>query len=734
MNRDLNTKTQKTICLAVMAAALCAGLYLGGRLLLPYSHTVPIVVGIYRKALFALLGLVFAAAAGFYFFPFRKQTAAGTACIAFCVLWFTGRMLLGFRDPGDPLKFWMDRMMPLPLLAFCTGAALWADFLFPEFGKKYVFSEKRQLLLILLLVFICLEPVLNGGFNWDDAFFSVEAQAMRVRGESVFNRVRQEITDYIQIGRINPFATFHFLVFYFIPDAGAYKLLLVFLTLLNGFLFFRFLKQWGRESRAAFTALLIVPLCFQLRLYHDPLNSYYGLMQVMFCELMLSLTCFVRWMQEGKKKDLVLSLVLFAMGLMSYEMFFPLTALFLLPALDHEKKLPAAIRRVLPFLLTAVVLFVLSMLLRTNITEETAYNGTTFSLDPREILRTLGLQLRAAFPLSYRTAGYDAALFGSIIPWHTTFNASFTGFLRSICWQDLLACVILILTVSGLPNKRMKFSAALAVFALLLWILPGVVISLSWKYQVDLYPGVAYIPVYFSCFGAAMLMMQCCALLERRLPYRVIRTLAAGIGCAVLLITMQDNRHISGMLNDFFLYPRMAGEAALQAGLLGDDAETSDLIISNAPPSLWEQGWQGEEDPSAFYTLNARKPLSVMSARDFASTRKLRDKNGWLFAKNTVITDYRGNKNGGFAKKGRMNVTWVNAEDGKLSLSQVTNVLFFVSGDNMTGKTLVYNTAENESVRIPVEEAWLLRETDRGRLYKLEEARPVIFESIGLLD
>ena len=157
-------------------------------------------------------------------------------------------------------------------------------------------------------------------------------------------------------------------------------------------------------------------------------------------------------------------------------------------------------------------------------------------------------------------------------------------------------------------------------------------------------------------------------------------------------------------------------------------------MISDAPASLWEQGWQGEEKPSSFYSLNAREPVNVMSAHEFAVTRNMTDKNGWLFVKNMVLIDDSGNKNGGFAKRGRLNVTWVNTEDGTITASQVTNVFFFVSGENIIGKTLVYDTVENVSKRLPVEEAWLLRETDKGRLYKLEESQPIFFESIGLLN
>ncbi len=727
----MSERTRKTLCLIIGAAALCAGLLMGAHLMRGYGHTIPVTVGPYKKAAFIAAALVLMASAGFYFCPFSRQTIAGMFMIGAGVLWFTGRMLLAYRNPESPLLFRLDQWMTVPLMLIGAGIGLWAGALLP--GRKGCCSEKRQLLLVLLLMFICLQPALSGGFNWDDTFFSVEAQAMRISGESIFQRVWREIVEYVRIGRINPFATFHFLVFYFIPDAFAYKLLLVLLTLLDGFLFYRFLSLWGEEHRPALAALLIVPLCFQLRLYHDPLNSYYGLMQVMLCELLGSLNLFLRYLREKKPAQLIFSLLLFAMGLMSYEMFFPLTALFLIPALSHEKKLFPAVRKALPHILLAVFLFGLSMLLRRNIDDETAYIGTTFALDLKAILTALSYQLRAAFPLSYRISGYDSALFGKRIAWESLFNTSLSRWISGIRWGDLAGCLILAVIVNGSQSdKKPKFSWMRALFALLLWILPGLVISLSEKYQHDLYPGIAYIPVFFSYFGAALLLHEICTIPGKFICPRVLRPALTGIACAVLLISLQDNRAISEYLNGIFLYPRAAGEAALQAGILDANVDTDQLLISTVPYSLWEHGWQQEPYQTPFYSLNARRPIRAVGVKDYIAEQD--PETVWSTPRNMVLITYSGDEQTGFAKSGRLRGTGFDFEAKALNMPMVSDVFFFVSGMDRNSAELVFETTEAEWKKISLTEAWVIRETDAGTLYKLQEKDTILFDSITIIN
>ena len=725
----MKRNTRQKCSLAAGLAALLAMAVLLFSSLNSYGHQVPVIIGPYKQTALIFCGLMILLAVGFYFRPLRKNTVWGSVLLLFGAAWFSLRMLTAWQSPDSALGVEMDRWMPVPLAALGMGLALWLEAFLPEHRTFQIPSARAEVCLALLLMFLLLQPVLSGHFCWDDAFFSVEAQSLRISGESVFARVWQEIVDYVRIGRVNPFATFHLLVFYFIPDPRAYKLLMLVLTLLDGFLFYRFVQLWGKGHRGALMALLAVPLCFQLRLYHDPLNSYYGLMQVMFCELMLALIWFIRWLREGKTRHLVLSLTVFAMGLMSYEMFFPLTALFLIPAWDEEKEVRGTIRRVLPYVLLAAGLFALSMLLRRNITEETAYNGTTFSLEPLTILRTWLYQVTAAFPLSYRLAGEDAGLFGTRIPWQELFGSSLTAFLSNIRWGDVLACVLLALLI--LPGRKEKPSGKQALFAFLLWLLPGLVISLSWKYQQELRPGLAYIPVFFSCFGAAWLLSLLTGWLESKFPSRMTRFLLCGAGCAVLLLTLQDNRHISAMLDDIFRYPREISENALQAGILGDSVNEKTLVLSANGYSLWEHGWEYAPYQTRFYSLNARQPLQAMSVRDYV-TRNAKKAGKWLTPGNVLLYAADGNSTEGFARAGRLRGTGISPKKSKLTNPMVSDVYVFVSGENEKGSVLMYETRDEEFKQVRFEDMWLIRKTDNGTLYKLEESSPVLFETIGL--
>ena len=90
----MKEQTRKKLCLTAALLFLGAGVIFSYLTFKGYSHIIPIVIGPYRKAIFILLGLLAAAAFGFYLRPFNLQTVTGTLCIAFSVGWFTCKMLL----------------------------------------------------------------------------------------------------------------------------------------------------------------------------------------------------------------------------------------------------------------------------------------------------------------------------------------------------------------------------------------------------------------------------------------------------------------------------------------------------------------------------------------------------------------------------------------------------------------------------------------------------------------
>lgn len=723
---------RQSICLIGLAALLTAAAVFAGSVLRGYAVSVPVVIGPYKKAGFILLGLAVFLTAGFFLRPLTKQTAAAAVTLSLGVLWFTAQMILAYRSPNSAALNRFARWMPIGLVLLGGGLALWLGAFFPNLLTCLPKGRKFRLALALLPAVIMLQPVLTGGFNWDDAFISVKVQVMRLRGESVFALVRDEIIEYIKVGRLNPFAAFHYPVFYFLPNAFAYKVFLLLLTLADACLFCRFLYEWQRDERLALGGTAAVCLCFQLRLYHDPLNSYYGLMQVLFLELILALLFFVKFLRTGRTAPRLLSLLFFVIGLMSYEMFFPLTALFLLLAIAERKRFGDALKDCLPQIFAAVFLFALSMFLRVcNVTAETAYSGTTFGLDLPTILRTFVNQVTAAFPLSYRLAYYDAGLFGVLVPWEELFNTSLLEFLCGIRWQDLLAVCALTAVLRGGSEEKPRFSRTALCFGLLVCLLPGLVISMSAKYQNELVPGLAYIPVFFSYFGAALILYELAAgLIALTNGGAVMRGFITAGACVFLLIGLQDNRGIASDISGIFAYPRQAGEYALQAGILDEEPADGELILSNRGFSLWEHGWQLQPYQSDFYSLNARREVNAVSAADYVKERRELSDTAWIAPKNTNLMDYDGNAAGGFAKYGRIRQAVLDFDNEQITSALVTDLRIFVSGENLRGKTLVYRTKSGEMKTIPLQEARLLNETAHGALYKIEEPEPVAFESV----
>ena len=67
-------------------------------------------------------------------------------------------------------------------------------------------------------------------------------------------------------------------------------------------------------------------------------------------------------------------------------------------------------------------------------------------------------------------------------------------------------------------------------------------------------------------------------------------------------------------------------------------------------------------------------------------------------------------------------------------MPMVSDVFFFVSGMDRDSAELVFETTEAEWKKISLTEAWVIRETDAGTLYKLQEKDTILFDSITIIN
>lgn len=715
-----------------------------------YAHTIPIIFGPLKQAMLVFLLVLLCAALDAWATPCSGRWAAAWLVIFLGVCWFVGRLLLDFLQPESAVGAALARHTTFGVLLLFAGIGLRLSICPIIFqGKLPAFTPKIRLLIGLGFVGVSLIPLLSSGFCWDDAFFSVRIPAMRVTGDSIWQRTWNEILIYVKMGRINPFATFQFMTFYLLPNAVVYKIYIVLLTLTGCWIFYKFMLQWSKNERLALGGLLIVPLCIQLRLYHDPMTGYYGLMQMMFCELFASLFFFSKFLEDGKARERRLSLLFFAIGLMSYEMFYPLLLFYPLTAWLQRGSLRKGLRDSQPFILFEVVLLAASMGLRLSyVPEGEAYSGTAFSLDPAKILRTWGRQTLGAFPLNYQLMTEDAALAKKLIPRSQLFGSSLGQFIASMRLQDWLClglagcCGLSVLHPnSGVGADRKEASAKTAterwgvpLFALLLVVLPGMTIAVSEKYQEQLTDGLAYIPVYFEYFGAALLIIWLAELFRQRFSTEAGRrgfcAVCLSLFSVIYLVNMQNNRRMVELLNETFLYPRQTGEVAVQAGILGDSDAT---LVSNNSYYLWEHGWLREPFQESFYSLNARRPIHALGVQEFAQEAVKGKTTETVYPQDTRLIEYTGTRGNGFAKYGNLLETKIYFDRMTLKQPMASEVFYFVRGYEGLTPYLSYRTRDGVTHELAVTDGWKIRQTAEGTLYKLQEEKAVDFDSIGLV-
>ena len=158
-----------------------------------------------------------------------------------------------------------------------------------EINRIYLF----YCLAVVFLAVLMLAPLLSSGFVSDDSVFS------SIKGTLSFDN--QNLRDYIfgyikgwlfNIGRFVPLSTVLLNTVFFIigQNVFIYKLTILIFIVINILLFGYFIKLITASRSLCLLSMLIAPLFFQIRVYHDPIVSFNLLMQLVFLFVILSIT------------------------------------------------------------------------------------------------------------------------------------------------------------------------------------------------------------------------------------------------------------------------------------------------------------------------------------------------------------------------------------------------------------------------------------------------------------
>ena len=164
-------------------------------------------------------------------------------------------------------------------------------------------------------------PVWKTGWVYDDMFNSSLPGLLIYHHRTPLEDALVQITHWtVNTGRFNPLIHIlkeaSFLVY---RNLFWYKTALVAGVLVNLFVFYRLLKRLGASADlAAFCCFFAVTL-IQLRVFDDPVYAYNDLMQWLFLGTILSLTTFHRYLTSGRIGWLALSIFLYLLTTLTYE-------------------------------------------------------------------------------------------------------------------------------------------------------------------------------------------------------------------------------------------------------------------------------------------------------------------------------------------------------------------------------------------------------------------------------
>jgi hypothetical protein len=493
------------------------------------------------------------------------------------------------------------------------------------------FRPSFALLGVSVLAALLMAPTLETGYFSDDVLTSTTPGQIRCGlGESLTALVLNDMHVSMNEGRFYPLHWVAYRgVFNTFQDVTQYRAYIYGLVVFDVAVFFLLVRKLFGDARFACLAACLTLMLMQLRAYHDPILSFFGLLQLVAAGTFLSLMALERYLEGRGRGWLAASVVLYLSVMLLYETAYPY---FVFHAALVWRRRPGwgrGLRVIWPFLKVFAGCLAMSLLLRwlsRGMIPTSTFNYRT-NLAPRDVLLTLARQAGGALPLSYFLTE-PLGLFTSMKGLGGLF--SWAG--RADGWAA--AAVATVVSYMGLGREPRADDTQQgqggefwpAVLGGLIAVLPGLSISLTERYQQEVVFGRPYVPVYVQYFGMGLVLATAIRGVSRRWPVVKFGLVARlGLAAAVALttaVTFQANRitaltivampgspefnkNYSDFMGGQWHYPRLNVEAALHSGLLDPVPEGSRLLLANGNGMPYEGLF--------FYAMHASKRLETVT-------------------------------------------------------------------------------------------------------------------------
>jgi hypothetical protein len=477
-----------------------------------------------------------------------------------------------------------------------------------------------------------LSPSLATGYLDDDMANSLVPGMLEYHHQSLWDFTADIVKGHWASGRFFPLAfLWTYTTFTSITNLLAYKAFILGCVAVDICLFHAVIKRVIGNAAVAALSSLVAMVLVQFRTYHDPVLSYCGLMQTVLTLTLLSLFFLDKYCETNQPSWLFGSALAYLVSLLTYEVCYVFIVLHIAVA-AYRISWRRLIIALSPFLVLILLGAGLEAFLRFAPGRATHPQNIP-NHEWSTVCATLGEQLYAALPLSF-------------------FAADPAGLFTGHGWQSsfwLLALVFVpvsVLAATSLhsaarsDSERLRTGIRSALLGLLLWVLPGLLISLSPKYQKELRPGLGYLPVYIQYFGVGLLIALVLVWLVRGFAQkRLFATIAIGAGAVAIAvvasITFDANRRVAKAWSRPWFYDRLNIEKALQAGLVNSVPDGATVLVTS-PRNLFGDNWRYlicRYGQKRLNTVFQPCPAEVSSERPVYEIKdRCLDKNrGWVF-------------------------------------------------------------------------------------------------------
>lgn len=433
-------------------------------------------------------------------------------------------------------------------------------------------------------------PVIRSGYLADDIPNSQRSAWLIEAHEGVWSYTvrltRQWMTNE---GRFFPVSVLeNTLLFDLVHSRFLYKSMQIGAVVLVISLLVTFLKRLtGRGWRFPTLCGLGVLCAVQIRTWYDPIISFGLLLPSATAKILIALILVCVGI-ESKRSMMVFvaflgAAILWFAALLQYEVvlllgWIPLGIAYLRPGSTIGRRIAAVSSIAIPSLIVVAI----SRIVRAGVIPSPAYET---NLQFGTVLRTLKFQATGAFPFATLNPSID----GRPGPLESLRSISVFGWLIV-----LSALVLFVFLIRGMGELEPRIRLVLVAIGTSFWLFPAVPTSMSVRWQSELGPGKAYLPVFLGYIGVGVLLavgleFAFSSLRRIELSGWAVRVLTVPVAAVLVLCLAVNHAGFNHVVNSYsgFRTDRELFENAARDGLF-DHINTGSVILSEAAdPNMW---------------------------------------------------------------------------------------------------------------------------------------------------